>query len=138
MHLKQPQALQEREREARVQVQQRLVADRLSRQQCRFSPEVLDALKPWMEQYATELPRYKLLVIRGVSRAGKSTLAKSLGRRAFVQTVQSALAPDLKGFSRDTHDYILFDNVNNMDFVLNHRALFQANNDLHALGEPRI
>ena len=137
MRLKQAQALQEREREARVQVQQRLVADRLSRQQCRFSPEVLDALKPWMEQYATELPRYKFLVIRGVSRAGKSTLAKALGRRAFVQTVQSALAPDLKGFSRDTHDYILFDNVNNMDFVLASRALFQANVDFHTLGESR-
>ena len=93
--LKQAQALQEREREARFQEQQRIVADRLSRQQCEFNPDVLAALKPWMQQYGTELPRYKFLVIRGVSRAGKSTLAKSLGRRPFVQTVQSAVAPDL-------------------------------------------
>ena len=76
-------------------------------------------------------------MIRGVSRAGKSTLAKALGKRPFVQTVQSAVAPDLKGFCRRTHDYILFDNVNHMDFVLAHRALFQANVDFHTLGDSK-
>ena len=135
--LKQAQALQDREREAHFQEQQRIVADRLSRQQCQFNADVIDALKPWIAQYGTELPRYMFLVIRGVSRAGKSTLAKSLGRRPFVQTVQSAAAPDLKAFSRETHDYILFDNVNDMDFVLSSRALFQANVDIHTLGESR-
>ena len=31
----------------------------------------------------------------------------------------------------------IFDNVNEMSFLLEHRALFQANNDLHILGESK-
>ena len=54
-----------------------------------------------------------------------------------AQTVQSAPASDLKEFQREEHGYILFDNVNHMDFVLNERALFQSNNDIHTLGSSR-
>ena len=57
--------------------------------------------------------------------------------RPFVQTVQSAEAPDLKAYRPEEHGQILFDNVNHMDFILNERALFQANNDLHTLGASR-
>ena len=49
----------------------------------------------------------------------------------------SKQAPDLKAYSPEEHGYILFDNVNHMDFILNERALFQANNDLHTLGASR-
>ena len=96
----------------------------------------------WVEQYGRGEDRFKCLVLRAASRCGKSTLAKSLGRlfnlgRAFTQTVQDAEAPDLRQFSHYDSGYIVFDNVNNMDFVLNNRALFQANNDLHTLGESR-
>ena len=35
------------------------------------------------------------------------------------------------------HSYLLFDNVNDMSFVLNSRALFQANNDVHTLGDSK-
>ena len=51
--------------------------------------------------------------------------------------MQDAEAPDLRQFSRDQHGYIVFDNVNDMAFVLNNRALFQANNDIHTLGSSR-
>ena len=30
-----------------------------------------------------------------------------------------------------------FDNVNDMQFVLDYRALFQANNDIHTLGDSK-
>ena len=49
--------------------------------------------------------------------------------------MQSAIAPDLRGYKPDVHPYIVFDNVNDMKFVLDFRALFQANNDVHNLGE---
>lgn len=87
--------------------------------------------------------RYKFLVLRGASRTGKSTLARGLGQalglgsRPFVQTVQSATAPDLRSYDPQRHDYIVFDNVNDMRFVLEYRAMFQANTDVHALGESR-
>ena len=82
-----------------------------------FRPEVLSRLQPWVSQYQSVQLRYKFLVLRGGSQTGKSTLAKSLGHlfgwcRPFVQTVQSAEAPDLKAYSPEVHGYILFDNVN--------------------------
>ena len=88
-----------------------------------------------MSQYQSVQLRCKFLVLRGGSQTGKSTLAKSLDhlfgwRRPFV-------APDLKAYSPEEHGYILFDNVNHMDFILNVRTLFQANNDLHTLGASR-
>jgi len=73
------------------------------------------------------------LVLFGNSRGGKTTLAKSLFPNAFVQTVQSADAPDLRGFDYTHHKMVVFDNVNSSDFILNYRALTQANNDMHVL-----
>ena len=55
----------------------------------------------------------------------------------FVQTVQSATSPDPRSYDPQLHDYIVFDNVNDMRFVLDYRALFQANSDIHILGESR-
>ena len=83
------------------------------------------------------------MVLRGASRTGKSTLARGLGEalglggRPFVQTVQSATSPDLRSYDPQLHDYVVFDNVNDMRFVLDYRALFQANTDIHTLGESR-
>ncbi len=54
-----------------------------------------------------------------------------------VQTVQNADVVDLRAYSSDKHGYIVFDNVNSMEFVLSQRALFQANNDVHTLGESK-
>ena len=103
-----------------------------------FRRDVLNLVEPWKRQYVEVLMRYKFLALRGASRTGKSTLARSLGGTPFVQTVQSAAAPDLRGYEPAKHNYIVFDHANDMDFVLKHRALFQANNDLHTLGEPGI
>ncbi|CAL1165151.1 unnamed protein product [Cladocopium goreaui] len=134
--------VREHERKLAFQAQQRQVADALAMLMRPFRPEVLSRLQPWVSQYQSVQLRYKFLVLRGGSQTGKSTLAKSLGhlfgsRRPFVQTVQSAEAPDLKAYSPEEHGYILFDNVNHMDFILHESALFQANNDLHTLGASR-
>ena len=127
---------------AAFQQKQQEIAGRLELLKRPFRPDVLEALRPWANQYAELKMRYKFL--HGGSQTGKSTLAKSLGdafgwRPPYVQTVQSAPAPDLKEFQREEHGYILFDNVNHMDFVLDERALFQralfqSNNDIHTLG----
>ena len=139
---RQAQALQEQERVTALRVQQQAVALKLAPLKKSFVPEVIAALAPWRQQYETDQMRYSFLVLRGVSRSGKSTLAKSLGAELdwglpFVQTVQSATAADLKSFSHGLHGYIVFDNVNHQDFVLTQRALFQANNDLHTLADSK-
>ena len=39
--------------------------------------------------------------------------------------------------SPELHSYIIFDNVNDHQFVIDYRALFQANNDIHTLGKSK-
>ncbi len=133
---RQVETIREREKKADMEKKQAEVAKKLAPLQKPFKPEVLALLEPWQSQYKQDLPRYKFLVLFGGSRAGKSSLAKSLGR-AFVQTVQNAGAPDLRGHDAAQHDLIVFDNINDQQFVLDQRALFQANNDVHTLGESR-
>lgn len=130
------------ERRDEYVVQQEAVAKVLAPLRCDFKPAVIDRIRPWAAQYTRNLERFLFLVLRAPSRAGKSTLAKSLGRtfgfgQPFVQTVQSAESPDLRQLDRAKHGYIVFDNVNDMKFVLDSRALFQANNDIHTLGESK-
>lgn len=140
--LRQVECVEEHERKNAFQSQQQLAQQALNALLRPFKPEVVDALRGWATQYDSQKMRYKFLVLRGGSQTGKSTLAKALGQvfnwpRPFVQTVQSAEAPDLKQYNREEHGYIVFDNVNHMDFVFNERALFQANNDLHTLAGSR-
>ena len=121
---------------------QRLVALRLAPLKHDFLPAILARLRPWSEQYKQDEMRYNFLVLRGVSGSGKSTLAKSLGKLLglgvpYIQTVQSAASADLKGFNNDVHGYIVFDNVNDQEFILSQRALLQANNDVHTLADSK-
>ena len=43
----------------------------------------------------------------------------------------------LRGYDPCMHKYIVFDNVNDMSFILNYMAVFQANNDVHTLGDSK-
>ena len=141
---RQVEALENQDKLLRLRERQAQVAHRLVGLRRPFKPEVLDALKPWAQQYSADAMRFSFLVLRGGSRTGKSTLAKSIGDsdlfnfgKPFIQTVQNVESPDLRDFSDDQHGYILFDNVNDMKFILDFRALIQANNDIHVLGESK-
>ena len=134
---KQVEAIRECERAARLRDRRTEVGLLLAPMQQDFKPEILARIAPWQQQYTSIVPRYSFLVLRGASRTGKSSLARSLGGVPFVQTVQSATAPDLRNYEPEVHKYLVFDNVNDMAFVLNYRALFQANNDIHTLGESK-
>ena len=149
MRQKQVEAVQSRERARALRDKRAAIALKLAPLQKSFKGEVVARLVPWAQQYSIGQhggqlqPRYKFLVLRGASRTGKSTLGKSLayqfqwGGMPFVQTVQSATDPDLRNYDPAFHSYILFDNVNDMRFVLDQRALFQSNNDVHTLGESK-
>ena len=95
--LKQVEALRARERSETLQKRRKEVAALLAPLQNEFRADVWAMLEPWRIQYQQVLPRYKFLVLRGASRTGKSTLARSFGGTPFIQTVQSALSPDLRG-----------------------------------------
>lgn len=140
---RQAEALQARERTEYLRQRRAQIALELAPLQKKFKPSVLDKLVPWKVKYLARRPRYDFLVLRGASRTGKSTLARSLGEvfhfggPPFVQTVQSALSPDLRAYNPDVHKYIVFDNVNDAKFILDYRAMFQANNDIHTLGDSK-
>ena len=44
---------------------------------------------------------------------------------------------NLREFSRESHDVIVLDNINDQKFVLDNRAVLQANNDIHTLAESK-
>lgn len=140
---RQVEAVMERERAKTLCQRRAEVALQLAPLRKAFKPSVLQQLRPWKQQYDTKSDRYMFLVLRGASRTGKSTLARGLGvamnigSTPFVQTVQSAITPDLRNYKPEVHDYIVFDNVNDMKFILDYRALFQANNDIHTLGDSK-
>ncbi|CAE7197697.1 hypothetical protein AK812_SmicGene25801 [Symbiodinium microadriaticum] len=70
-------------------------------------------------------------------------------QRPFRPEVLAALQPWAAQYSTDqlrckflvlrggSHGYILFDNVNDMQFVLDHRALAHSNNSVHTLGQSQ-
>ena len=141
---KQVEAVQRMEKRALLQRRQAEVALRLAPLRTQFHPMALNMILPWARQYVVDAMRYKFLVLRGVSRSGKSTIAEALGDahlcgfgKPFVQTVQDAAAPDLRGFLDGDYGYVVFDNVNDQDFVMSQRALFQASNRLHTLGDSK-
>ena len=141
--LKMAEAVKERERAEFLRQQRAAVALKLAPLRKAFKPDVIQRLRPWKDQYTKVVDRYHFLVLRGASRTGKSTLARGLGvalglgGEPFIQTVQSAESPDLRNYRPEVHKYIVFDNVNNMKFILDYRALLQANNDVHTLGDSR-
>ena len=107
-----------------------------------FKADVVERLQAWASQYEELQPRYKFCVLRAGSRCGKSTLAKSLHdlfpwKPPFIQTVQDDSSADLRSYCRTRHGYIVFDNVNSMQFVLSQRALMQSNSDVHSLGQSK-
>ena len=108
-----------------------------------FKTTVLEALRSWASQHPSNKKRYKFLVLKGASRTGKSTLARGLGQalglgsRPFVQTVQSATSADLRSYDPELHDYVVFDNVNNVRFALDYHALLQGSTDINSLGDSR-
>ena len=77
--LKQVESVRFHERLGEYQTEQIATEQRLQALKRPFRPEVLAALQPWAAQYTADQLRYKFLVLRGGSRTGKSTLAKSLG-----------------------------------------------------------
>lgn len=138
-------AVMQQESESRLRREQAEVVAQLQPLQKPFLPQVVARVEDWAKQYSILDSRYKFLVLRAPSRAGKSTLAKCLHfvlptyiqKPPFIQTVQGATAAELQHYDRDSHGFILFDNCNSMSFVLSQRALFQANPDFHRLGQSQ-
>ena len=92
-------------------------------------------LQKFLDQYEWAQERYSMYALQGPSQAAKTSFAKSLFRRPFLVTVQGQRSLDLRGFEYGSHDALILDNLNSFQIVLDQRAVLQANNDVHKLGE---
>ncbi|CAJ1415011.1 unnamed protein product [Effrenium voratum] len=141
--LKQVEAVQLREQQQAFQGEKAAADAVLETLKRPFKQHVLELVREWASQYSMPLLRYKFLVLRAGSRCGKSTLAKSLHQELawlkppYIQSVQDDVSADLRGFNRRKHGFLVFDNINNMSFILSQRALFQSNGDVHTLGQSK-
>lgn len=86
------------------------------------------------KQFDNAMERYKVLIIRGESRCGKSMFASSLCPPAFVQLVTCNLEPDLRELDREVYKSLVLDNVNSTDFIMSHRGWLQSRNQVVKLG----
>jgi len=103
-----------------------------------------DVVENWKMQYTSSKHgverRFKILVLRGESMAGKSSFAESLfGEENTLllncQGLESDL-PSLRDFDRSRHRCIVFDEAVHMQ-VLNNKSLFQAGKNRVWLGQSR-
>ena len=94
-------------------------------------------IEGWRMSFEEVEERYKMLVLHGPSRTGKSRLARSLFGldRTLVVDVQHAERPDLRGYRRHQHLAILLDEVASPKFIVGNKKLLQAHVDGALLGQ---
>ena len=94
-------------------------------------------IEGWCMSFEEAEERYKMLVLYGPSRTGKSRLARSLFGldRTLVVDVQHAEHPDLRGYRRHQHLAILLDEVASPKFIVANKKLLQAHVDGALLGQ---
>ena len=94
-------------------------------------------IESWRMSFEEVEERYKMLVLHGPSRTGKSRLARSLFGldRTLVVDVQHAEHPDLHGYRRHQHLAILLDEVASPKFIVGNKKLLQAHVDGALLGQ---
>ena len=90
-----------------------------------------------MAQFDYALECYKIYALQAGSRSAKTSFVKSLFRNPFMVTVQGATTLNLKGLTYGVNDALILDNINDLQLVLDYRALLQSNLDLHKLGESQ-
>ncbi|CAE7310316.1 unnamed protein product [Symbiodinium sp. CCMP2592] len=90
---------------------------------------IVPAVVEWMQLFATvgTRARFPFLVLVGPSQYGKTEYAKRLwgAERTLVLSCEGIRQPNLKGFQRQVHKCIVFDEGNE-EMILSNRQLFQA------------
>ena len=94
------------------------------------------AMERWKMHFEEIDDRYKMLVLYGPSRTGKSRLARSFfgTAKTFVVDIQHAEHPDLRHFRRGEHRAILLDEMSSPEFIVGNKVL-QAHVDGAILGQ---
>ena len=109
---------------------EKMLAERKHRMQRKLKKfAVIPKVQVWLEQYESEEFRYKFLVLHGPSQMRKTQFARSLFKNPHVH--QDKI--DWDGYSWESNDAIIFDDVNIPDhiwrFVKINKVLMQAQQD---------
>lgn len=97
-----------------------------------FQPfPVVPEANSWLAEFKADAVRYRILIVHGPSRSGKTEWAKSLFSRALELKVGTlAHFPDgMRMFDRDLHDGIVLDDVRDLAFVVSHQEKLQGKYD---------
>ena len=118
------------------QAEREVVKRFLSAKALPFKPLHPD-VERWKMQYEEIEERFKMLVLYGPSRTGKSRLARSFfgEERTLVVDFQHAEHPDLRAYRRNRHRAILLDEVSSVSFIAANKKLLQAHVDGAILGQ---
>lgn len=84
--------------------------------------------------------RFRILIIRGASRMGKSMFAASIRPPCFLDFADnsvSQLPPDFSGYLSSFHKSIVIDNVNSSSYIMAHRSWLQGRNCLAKFARSR-
>ena len=94
-------------------------------------------MERFMMQFAEVDDRYRMLVLWGPSRTGKSRLARSLygDDRTLVVDIQHAVHPDLREYKRGFHRALLLDEMSSPRFIVENKKLLQSHVDGAKLGQ---
>ena len=95
------------------------------------------AVEAWRMHYEDLDDRYKMLVLHGPPRTGKSRMAKAIfgNSHTFVVDIQHAKHPDLRGYRRHHHRALLLDEMQSAQFVVDNKKVLQAHVDGALLGQ---
>lgn len=121
--------------------QARCMQHRIVATQCRFRRHWV--VEEWIRQFVVcshPKQRYMSLLLRGASKAGKTSMAKSLFEEGTALEVNcqgcSPDLPSLRAFDRERHVAIIWDEIDEKQ-VLANKLVFQAGAQMITLGQSK-
>ena len=88
-----------------------------------------EVIEGWLRLFGSDALRYPICVVFGPSHIGKTELAKSWFRRPLVMKVGHLvhIMPEkMRQLDRELHDGIVFDDVRDLDFLVQHQHAMQG------------
>ena len=96
------------------------------------------SVREWKASFLELEDRYRILVLHGRSRTGKSRWAKTFFQEegeALVIECQQGTSPDLRDYDRSVHKAVIFDEVASPAFIFGNKKVFQSHVDGAKLGQ---
>ena len=94
--------------------------------------KAFEIAQAWLRTFLQDSHRYALFLVRGVSRTGKTELAKSWFSNPCCMKIGDLLSvfpAKMRRFDRRFHDGIVLDDIRDLQFIVNFQHVFQGKPD---------